>query len=275
MTDKAETSEVTEKQPDKVIEVENGKVTEVEKEVETKEVVTNEEPDTNPEEPTNEKETVEDGTQENEVETEDKPLDVDVWGDTGSEIGNSTLALLQNSGISTEDAKALLYDAVVAGDTTKIDQAALEEKVGKDKANLVMAGVKTFIRETSEKNSSIRNEVFTAAGDEDTWNKMIDWAKSNEVDLTEYAELIDAGGAKARFAVAEIKGLYNADPKNTAIPANGRASRQEPTTTANPSIKPITSAREYAELYDAAYKKGDAKEMERLTQARRLGRNSK
>lgn len=199
-------------------------------------------------------------------------LDTDVWGDTGSEVGNSTLTLIQNAGVSTEDAKALLYDAVVAGDATKVDVAKLEELVGKDKATLVIAGVKGFITETNEKNSSIRSAVFDAAGGEDTWNKVVDWAKSSDTDLSEYAPLIDAGGAQARFAVAEIKAKYNADANNTALPKEGQAPRQEGTSSTAPTIKPLGTA-EYVIALEKAYNKGDKQEMDRITAARRLGRS--
>lgn len=200
-----------------------------------------------------------------------KDLDTTVWGDTNSEVGNSTLTLLQNAGTTPEEAKALLFDAISSGDVTKIDKDALIEKVGKDNANLVLAGVKGYISENAERVTSVKTAVYEEAGSQENWNKMTDWANANNVDLSEYAPLIDRGGAAARFAVTEIKAKFNADSKNTALPA-GQAPRQEPTNIATPSVVPITSAAEYATKYAKAHEKGDIAEMERLTQARRLGR---
>ena len=59
-----------------------------------------------------------------EVATEGAPKDLDkgVWGDTGNDIGNSVLGMLQESGISTADAKALMFDAVQAGDVARASQ---------------------------------------------------------------------------------------------------------------------------------------------------------
>lgn len=202
--------------------------------------------------------------------TDEPELDTSVWGDTGSEVGNNTLTLLQNAEISTEDAKALLYDAVVAGDATKIDQAALEAKVGKAKASLILVGIKGFIQETAEKNNSIKEVVYEAAGGEETWNKLTSWAEASGTDISEYAGLIDAGGAQARFAVQEITGLFNADPKNTAITAGNK--RVEPSKgSAAPAVQPITRA-EFVEQLDAAHAAGDQKAVDRIKAARAAGR---
>jgi hypothetical protein len=229
---------------------------------------TNEEPKEG-EEPT--EEPTESGGEEPTDEPTDEPeLDTSVWGDTGSEIGNNTLTLLQNAEISTEDAKALLYDAVVAGDATKIDQVALEAKVGKAKASLILVGIKGFIQETAEKNSAIKQVVYEAAGGEEAWNKLTTWAETSGTDISEYAGLIDAGGAAARFAVQEITELFNADPKNTAITAGTK--RVEPSKGgAAPAIQPITRA-EFVEQLDAAHAAGDQKAVDRIKAARAAGR---
>ena len=210
------------------------------------------------------------GPKEEENTEEENALDTTVWGDTGSEVGNSTLTLLQNADVSTEEAKALLYDAVVAGDISKIDQEALEAKVGKAKATLILTGVKGFIQETADKNAAIKEVVYDAAGGEDTWNTLTDWAKASNTDISEYASMIDAGGAQARFAVQEITGLYNADPKNTAITAGTK--RVEPSRGgAAPAVKPITRA-EFVEQLDAAHAAGDQKAVDRIKAARKAGR---
>jgi len=201
-------------------------------------------------------------------EKEATPLDATVWGDTGSDVGNSVLTLLQNADVSTDEAKALMYDAVVEGDVSKIDQSALEAKVGKNKANLILAGVKGFIAESTEKNAAINEVVFTEAGDKATWDKMIDWAKASNTDLTEYAAMIDNGGAQARFAVGEIRGLYNADPKNTTLTASKRA---EPSAVAAPALKPMTRS-EFTAAIDAAHAAGDQRAVDAAKAARQLGR---
>ena len=206
-------------------------------------------------------------------EGEEKPaeLDTTVWGDTGSEVGNSALTLIQNAGVTTDEAKALLFDAVQSGDITKIDKAALEEKVGKANATLVLAGVKGFITETAEKNAGIRSQVFEAAGGESQWNTMLDWSKTAGVDLSEYAPLIDAGGAQARYAVTEIMGKYNADPKNTQVTVKP-VTREEPSTSAAPAVKPLTRAEYVTKLEKAVNSGASQREIDTITAARRAGR---
>lgn len=209
------------------------------------------------------------------VPEEPKELDTAVWGDTGNEVGNSVLGMLQESGISTEDAKALMYDAVQAGDVTMIDKAALTEKVGANAANIILSGTETFIKENASKTAGIISEVHTAAGGEKNWDTVSTWAASNvsEADLAEYRPMIDKGGASARFAVGEILSAYNADSSNTTIkPA---APRAEPTSVSPPATVG-TTRREYVAALEKAHRFGQpsAKELATIKAQRDAGRKS-
>ena len=202
-----------------------------------------------------------------------KPLDTKVWGDTGNEVGNSVLGMLQESGIEPADAKALLFDAVQAGDVSKIDRAALEAKVGKNAANIIMSGTETFIKENASNTAAIISDVHKTAGGEDNWNKVSEWAAANvsKEDLAEYAPMIDKGGAAARFAVNEIMASYNADAKNSTIqPATPRA---EATSVSPPAVVG-TSRREYVAALEKAHRFGTptAKELATITAQREAGR---
>lgn len=213
---------------------------------------------------------------------DDKALDTDVWGSTGSEIGDTVLTMLQNSDVSTEDAKALLFDAIRDGDVSKIDKAALEAKVGKTKATLIMAGIVTFVGDTKTRNDKIVSDIKDAAGGEDNWTKLTDWTKGKSAEGTpnmsdeavqEYRDMIDKGGAQARFAVAEIAALYNADKANTTL---------ETATVAKPTLGdggPGLSARstsraEYVEELTKAHRAGATPAvLEEITAARHRGRS--
>ncbi len=153
------------------------------------------------------------------TDKEATPLDNDVWGSTGHAVADSALAMLQNADVTPLEAKAILLDAVQSGDPTKIDKEALIEKVGEDKANLILAGVTTFVNDKNARNTQIVADIKEAAGGEDNWAKMAAWGKSNlpDADLVTYRGMIDAGGAQARFAVAEIATKYNADEKNSSL----------------------------------------------------------
>lgn len=144
------------------------------------------------------------------------PLDTTVWGDHG-EVGNSVLNLMATSGLDPQAAKALLFDAVQGGDVTKIDKAALEKAVGKDKAALILVGAKAYIAEAEAKNADVLTTITAVTGSKENWEKMRDWSKDNlsEDEIADYAEMLNAGGAKARFAVADMKAKYEA--KNTSL----------------------------------------------------------
>lgn len=210
--------------------------------------------------------------QADEPQNAPEPEGADAWGDTGSEAGNDVLGMLQESGISTADAKALLFDAVQSGDLTKIDRAGLEEKVGKYAANIILRGTETFVKEQQTKADAIIADVHTAAGGSEQWGTVSNWAKSNipEADLAEYRPMIDKGGAAARFAVSEIMGRYNADSNNTTLTTN--TARAEATSVSPPASTATTRA-EYVAALDKAHRRGASqKEIAAIQAQRNAGR---
>ena len=157
--------------------------------------------------------------EETEGAGEDTPLDTKVWGDAGSDVANSVLETLQNSGVKPDEAKALLWDAVQEGDPSKIDRDALVEKVGKAKATLIMAGVNGVIRDNKERLEAVQKVTFDVAGGEANWKTAAAWAVKHipENDLEELRGMLDKGGRSAKVAAQEIVEKYNKDPKNTSL----------------------------------------------------------
>ena len=188
-------------------------------------------------------------------ESDEPELDTSVWGDAGDDVANSVLQTLQNSGVSTDEAKALLWDAVESGDPAKIDRDALVEKVGKAKATLIMAGVENVISRNNEKIAEVSKIAHESAGGPDNWAKAAKWAvaKLPEKELNELRDMLDKGGRQAKFAANEIVARYNSDPKNTALTA-GKA-QVTPDGKAAPAVKPITR-REYGIALERLYRKG-------------------
>jgi len=205
----------------------------------------------------------------------DKDLDTSVWGDTGDKVGNSVLSMLQNGGMTPDEAKAMIYDPLKEhGDVTKLDQKALAEKIGEDRAALVMAGIENFSGKIAEQTKASVEAVHGVMGGKENWDKVLPWAKKNiPADaLGEYADMIDQGGAKARFAAQEILGKFNADTANTSI--NGSSSTLEGDTTPADSGRKIT-AKEYADELNKAHK-GNAKKavFDEIQAARVRGRKA-
>jgi len=209
-------------------------------------------------------------------EKDKTPLDLAVWGTTGHEGADAALGLLQNAGVTPAEAKTLLFDAVSSGDLSKVDMKALEAKIGVDKAKLVMNGAKEFVKETSDRNTSIIKDISTVAGGDENWTKVAAWAKANmDGDaLSEYREMIDSGGAQARFAAGEIVTAYNADDGNSTLTTTTDIPPVDGDTTTGASGVVMTR-KEYAEATAKAHQHGrvpPASELEALNAARARGR---
>lgn len=213
----------------------------------------------------------EDGEDGDDDEDENKELDTSVWGDTGDEVGNSVLQTLQNSGVSTEEAKALLWDAVEAGDPTKVDRDALVEKVGKAKATLIMAGIENVTSRNNAKIAEVTKVANETAGGEANWKKASAWAVKNlkADELDELRNMLDKGGRQAKFAAGEIVARYNDDPKNTALNAGG--GQVKPDGKGGNAVQPI-SRREYGEALDKLHRRrGTPAEFAALKAQRQAG----
>lgn len=213
----------------------------------------------------------EDAGEEGEGEEKKTELDATVWGSTGNETGDAVLKVLQDAGADPQAAKAILFDAIQSGDATQIDKAALADLIGDAQATIVVQGAKTFIAETNEANAAIVKTVHGAVGGEENWTKVSEWAKKSlpEAEMADYAEMIDAGGAKARFAAAEMLSAYNGDANNTSI-SKPRVEAEANTST--PSVEGITS-RQYVEALEKAHRtKADASEIAKIKAQRAAGR---
>lgn len=209
---------------------------------------------------------------ENTPDDDAKELDTAVWGDTGDEVANSVLQTLQNSGVSTDDAKALLWDAVEAGDPSKVDRDALVEKVGKAKATLIMAGVENVTSRNNKRVAEVSKIAHESAGGEDNWKKATAWAldKMPESDLNELRGMLDKGGRQATFAAKEIVARYNEDPKNTSLTAG--KSQLKPDSTRGVKVEGI-SRREYGVRLDKLHRKGGSEaEFNALRAQRQAGK---
>ncbi len=155
-----------------------------------------------------------------EVKEESPKFDESVWGTTGSEVGDSVLRLLNDGGVDPDQAKSLMYDAILAGKPEDIDRDALVEKVGKARATLIMAGVNNFVTAQANAQAAQVAAVHEAAGSKENWETMLPWVNSLPAkQAEEYSALIDQGGLQARLAVRDLVGKYNADPKTKSLAA--------------------------------------------------------
>ena len=198
-----------------------------------------------------ESEEEEGGTKDEEASAED------VWGyDGDDEVTKSVLELLDNAEVKPDEAKALLWDAVQAGDPTKVDVAALQNKVGKANATLIMAGIRDITTANNAMIAEVTKTVETAAGGKEQWEVVRTWARTegnvSDKDMADYRAMIDNGGKQAEFAVAQLVSAYNADTNNTSL---GGETMTGDTTNA-PKVEGI-SRLEYGKRLDVALRRGD------------------
>ncbi len=151
---------------------------------------------------------------------ESPKFDESLWGTTGSEVGDSVLRLLNDGGVDPDQAKSLMYDAIQDGRPEDIDRDALVEKVGKDRATLIMAGVNNFVTTRANAQAAQVAAVYKAAGSRENWETMLPWVNSLPAEqAAEYSGLIDQGGLQAKLAVQDLVVKYNADPKTKSLAA--------------------------------------------------------
>lgn len=138
-------------------------------------------------------------------------------------------------------------------DPSLVDRDALVEKVGKNKATLIMAGFENVASREKARVAEVTETVNKAAGSADNWKKAAGWAVKNlpEGELAELRGMLDKGGRQAQFAAGEIIARFNDDPKNTAL--NAGTGQVKPDGKAGSAVKPITR-RQYGEMLDKLHR---------------------
>lgn len=171
----------------------------------------------------------------------------EAWETTGNDTADAVLTLLQESGISQEAAKALMWDAIKEGDPSKIDEKELADKMGSAaQAKLAIKGVQAFVKEQADETAAALAEITAVAGSEKNWKTVVGWANKNlqESDLSEIREMIDRGGRSRASGVRELVALYNEKSGETTIggtaPVTPKQGNGRP-----PAKKPGLSAEEF------------------------------
>lgn len=208
---------------------------------------------------------------------EDEPLKD--YPDYKDEAANSAVKLLVDAGITIQEADALFRPAVEADDLSKVDVAKLTEKVGKDKATLIMIGLKDFYgRQQAETKKSL-SVIYDAVGGEANWALVKAWSvgksKTDPAHATKVAELnamFDLNPTAAGIAAKEIRGLYEADPGNKSLQIK-MVEGDKTGSSVGVGEKPMTRT-EYVAALEAANNKGDHAEMQRLRSVRKATRQS-
>lgn len=135
--------------------------------------------------------------------------------------------ILKDANLPVEEANAIFAKAIEAGDIALIDRAALTEKIGKDKAEIVLALAESYYNGEFAKYKAQAAAIHDSVGGEAVFNDMKSWALKKEAtdpafkaELEDIRETINTGKPRAvKAAFADLFALYKADP-NTTIPAS-------------------------------------------------------
>lgn len=198
----------------------------------------------------------------------------DEWIEVGDEAADNAISVLREGGMKAAEARELFAEAMETGDPTKVDREALEKKLGKARANLVMLGVTDYMNRENARVQATVQTVHEVMEGQDNWNSVREWAKGKaskdgefSKTVTELREALDKGGVVAKLAAQEFRRMYEADPKNSSL----NEAMVRPDGTGKDTDTGITKV-EYVERLKAAHRKGDAAEIQKIERLRAIGR---
>lgn len=207
------------------------------------------------------------------------------WMETDNPSLQASLNLMKAAGLSPSEAGEFFNEALDTGDLGKVDQDALQARVGKDNAELILSGVTKYSTDQSAEVLAKVNAIQETVGGKDNWAEMVKWSKaaaradeSVKAELTELQTMMNGSETQGKLAAKRMLEMYNGDKGNSTLrtPA-ARAAVPTPTMAAapTPSVEPI-SAQQYVEKINALTSRGGQREAEMaaLSKARAAGRTA-
>ncbi|QXP44066.1 hypothetical protein [Stappia phage SI01] len=201
------------------------------------------------------------------------------WVEFDDPSASAAIELLKEAGVTPAEASSIFDKAVQSGDLRDIDRKALEAKVGRAKAQLIMNGVHDYHTRTTETNQKTVQTVHEIFGGESGWNTVRDWAQVREkTDPAFKSELdsiradLNAGGRAAKAAAMDLLTLYNGAPSTKGL---GTKTATLKTGSGKPGTAPPLSRAEYVEALKEAHSKGaSADAIALLSRRRAAGRKA-
>lgn len=137
----------------------------------------------------------------------EKPLDAAVWGSTGHAAADDALRMIQNVGLSTDDAQDLLLEAAMSRDPGKVDQKALTSKIGPRRTKALMRALETFSKDMRPKDQRISNEVYQHTNGPKALQRLIEQGneKLSVSEMRLYILEMGKGGSSAQRAVENLQ----------------------------------------------------------------------
>lgn len=190
----------------------------------------------------------------------------------GDEAADSVVAILKDAGVEAIVADAIFRKAAETNDLNQVDMKTLIEKVGKEKANLIMFGVREYYNKNLAAVNAVKDAVFNVFDGQENFEKVKTWANQREAkdeafaaQMNEYRKLFDTSAVAATLAAKELRAAYEADANNKSLVT--KIVNGDKSASTQVGEKYLTRA-EYNVQIKAAYDKNDTQEINRLNSAR-------
>lgn len=212
--------------------------------------------------------------QEEQGKKDDEPVITEYveWEDPSAQ---AAVELLKEAGVSPSEAAGIFDKAVASGDLRDINVKALEAKVGKTKALLIMNGVRDYHQRVYVQHQQTVSEVKQVFGGEQGWEVVKSWAQNREKNDPAFKKELDGiradldkGGRAAKAAANDLLNLYNGSPKTKGL-GNGNIVKGEGR--AKETGGPLSRAEYNAELKKAHAAGAPAAVIAQLDARRRAG----
>lgn len=146
------------------------------------------------------------------------------WAKFDDPSADAAVDLLKSNGVSPAEAHKIFGEYVKSGKAEDIDVKALEAKIGKSTAHLVLTGINDYATRQATKHSATEQLVHEIAGSKDNWDVVAEWARTRAENDTSFAkELLEIrddiskGGRAAKSAAKDLLEMYNGNPNTHGL----------------------------------------------------------
>jgi hypothetical protein len=158
------------------------------------------------------------------TKTDPTPEPIEDYPEYDDANANAVVAVLKEAGVTAQESHEAFEEAVKTGDFSKAKMDTLVAKLGAEKANLVMLGVKAYYdAQTGPVKESVQL-VYAEVGGDQNWQKIATWARTKAdadpafaKDVEAYNQMLDLNKTAAAIAARELMAKYNADPRNSSL----------------------------------------------------------
>lgn len=172
------------------------------------------------------KDKVEDKVDDKPKEPEDTPADKveDNVDQDIDDVMTAAVNLLKEADISEDEADTWFDKVKETNDINDLDTNTIIEKLGKDKAALVISAIKADFTKTKAETDLKINSTYEAVGGKEQFDTIKDWSLTREktdpdfaTEMNQYREMINLGEHSAKLAGKAMLDAYNTDPSNTTL----------------------------------------------------------